>query len=371
MTLLLISALACGISCRKGMDANSEKPLPGASAGSLLVHIGLPDASTKSASADVKDYRINSVQVLVFDHNERLETDCFESLDSSAENKTSVRLSTTTGDKTLYAILNHDALKLSYHGTTLDEFEETLADLSENRVDHLVMSGKVGITVQKYEGASAPEQSVNIYVKRLVSQIIVEQVSVNFDGTPLEGGTFSIQEIYLKNVVGKCPLGMSGTSEAANSDVPSLPLSDTQLANTSNWYNKATKQASGAPVVTFDPVSISCKTKGEATDVSRSLFAFPNKTTKDSHDDVFCPRMTRVVIKAHIKAAQNSIDKDSYYVFDLPVLDNNHRYKIKNISITMPGNDDDDKDYDTQTGRILPTITVDPWSGDTELNYEF
>ena len=140
-----------------------------------------------------------------------------------------------------------------------------------------------------------------------------------------------------------------------------------------NWYNKGTLQTSGAPDVTYDSASIPCGVIGIPTTIGRHLFAFPNRTVGDSHADAFNQRHTRLVIKAHVKAAAgySDFDADTFYVFDLPVLLANNIYRITNIDITMLGKDNDDKDDDIQAGRIQPNITVDPWNGTTNLSYEF
>ena len=199
--------------------------------------------------------------------------------------------------------------------------------------------------------------------------IQLDKVTVDFRNTSLEGGTFTIQEIYLKNVVGRAPIGVSGDPET---DMP-MVLSDANHTNYDYWYNKLTKQATGAPGVTFDTWTKSCTVVGSPTTLARDLFAYPNKTAGDSTADTFSQRKTRLVIKAHVTASANTspaIDQDTYYTFDLPVLVANNIYKIANINITMLGKDDDDNDEKSLVGRISPTITVDPWTGTTTLNYE-
>ena len=210
---------------------------------------------------------------------------------------------------------------------------------------------------------------MNIYVKRLASQILVDKVTVDFTGTELEGGTFSISQIYLKNVVGKAPLGVQGLTATSNSGILPIVLGDGDHNTTANWYNKNTYEA-GCPAVIYDNASIAATSvAGSSTALGRVLFAYPNKTNADSHAESFGPRHTRLVIKAHVK--KDPVDDDTYYVLDLPVLVANNIYKITDFKITMLGKSDDNKDDNLQAGRITPTITVDPWTGTTNLTYEF
>lgn len=372
-TLTGAAALTAALlSCSKPADAVLPE---GPAAGEITVRIDVPeDQFTKSAFADRKDFQINKVQVFVFDAASLLETSYYAAV-SPVDNSTSVTLATFTGPKTVYAILNHDRLALTPKVSTLTNLEETLTDLSMNTPTSLVMSGKNTVTVTEYDknkNAGAAPQSVNVFVKRLASMIQLDQVTVDFRGTALEGATFSIEELYLKNVVGKSRLGVSGVTASAGSSVLPLPLEDSEHTNYAYWYNKGTLQASGAPAVTYDVWSHSCTSAGSPSALSRILFAYPNKTAGDSHADSFSQRKTRLVVKAHVKATAYSIvDEDTYYVLDLPVLVANNVYRVTNFTITALGKKNDDKDEDLQAGRITPTITVDPWTGTTNLSYEF
>lgn len=361
-----LSALCALPSCQKSASSSPADEQLSGPTGVVRIDIGIPQ--TKSDNGGLKDYQINSVQVIVFDESGKKETDRFETLASPVQNTTSMTITTKTGVKTVYAILNSPRLTESAQ----DKMEAHLSDLSENSCTNLVMSGKNDINVTEYDknkDSNAAPQTMNIHVKRLAAMVQLDKVTVDFRNTALEGGTFTIQEIYLKNVVGKAPLGVTGSPET---DMP-MVLPDAAHTNYENWYNKGTKQASGAPEVTFDVWTKTCTVAGTATALSRDLFAYPNKTAGDSTADTFSQRKTRLVIKAHVTASTNTspgVDKDTYYTFDLPALVANNVYKISNINITMLGKDDDNDDKKSLVGRVTPTITVDPWTGTTTLKYE-
>ena len=374
---VFVALAATFASCNKSAPAPeaAQSTVPDAS---ITVNIGMENEGTKAPTSLVKDYLINKVQVFVFDNTDKLETSYFEG-SLTKNNSHSVKIATFTGPKTVYVLVNHDRItKFKPHTTTIANFEAELTDLSMNTPSSLVMSGKNTVTVGKYgtngsAGTDGQIESVNVYVKRLAAMVVLDKLNVDFRGTNLEGATFTVQQIYLKNVVGKALLGVNGLTGTASSTVLPLPITDDQHTNYTYWYNKGTLET-GAPAVTFETdMGVSCNVAGADTPLSRHLFAYPNRTDADSHEETFEQRHTRLVIKAHVKAATSysNLDNDTFYVFDLPQLTANNVYRITSVRITMLGKDNDNKDEDIQAGRIEPAITVDPWNGTTTLTYDF
>lgn len=374
---VFVALAATFASCNKSAPAPeaAQSTVPDAS---ITVNIGMENEGTKAPTSLVKDYLINKVQVFVFDNTDKLETSYFEG-SLTKNNSHSVKIATFTGTKTVYVLVNHDRItKFKPHTTTIANFEAELTDLSMNTPSSLVMSGKNTVTVGKYgtngsAGTDGQIESVNVYVKRLAAMVVLDKLNVDFRGTNLEGATFTVQQIYLKNVVGKALLGVNGLTGTASSTVLPLPITDDQHTNYTYWYNKGTLET-GAPAVTFETdMGVSCNVAGADTPLSRHLFAYPNRTDADSHEETFEQRHTRLVIKAHVKAATSysNLDNDTFYVFDLPQLTANNVYRITSVRITMLGKDNDNKDEDIQAGRIEPAITVDPWNGTTTLTYDF
>ena len=68
----------------------------------LTVTIG-PEAATKSAFSERKDFQISSVQVIVFDGQNKMETDYFTEV-TPVNNTVSVDITTFTGPKNVYAL---------------------------------------------------------------------------------------------------------------------------------------------------------------------------------------------------------------------------------------------------------------------------
>lgn len=373
---LLIAATFVGImSCNKNSVAPVVNGEDEAGSCSIVVNIGTVD-ETKATIANMKDYRINQVQVFVFDSNNRLETSVFKA-GLSAETSTSLTMNTKTGTKTVYALVNHDRLYFTpgSTGKTLAQFEAEVTDLGQCKSETwLTMSGKNTIDVVDINNMGAPgsAQNVNVFVKRLPAKIQLNGVKVDFRNTDLENATFSISRIYLKNVVGKSPIGVSALTGTASATARVNALPDSYYTTDSNWYNKMREEGT-VPGVIYESMTETCNVAGTVTDLNRVLFTFPNETTGDVNSTTFSRRHTRIVIKAHVtkNADGVDIDKDTFYVLDLPILLPNYEYIIQNVNITQLGKDDDNDDSAIKAGKITPVITVDPWTDQIDLNYEF
>ncbi|MBR1509875.1 MAG: hypothetical protein IJ623_04415 [Bacteroidales bacterium] len=365
--ILMAAGLFGALACNKSNAPSGAASLPEGPTGLVSLQIS-SDPVTKVADAAKKDSRINTVQILVFNEQGIKETDRYEKPESYNDTGTySTSFTTRTGSKTIYAIVNSPRLT----ETSLAALESHLSDLGENTPESMVMSGKITHSVAEYDknkNSGAAAEEIGIHVKRLVSMIQLDKICVNFKGTMLENGSFTIQEIYAKNVVGKSPIGVQTAGGQP------ISLSDTDLANAGYWYNKMTKE-SNPPAVTYDTFSQSCDTNGAESAVARDLFVYPNNTGGDSDSNSFSPRKTRLVIKAHVRVNAGeftpAVDEDTYYTFDLPVLQANYIYKISNINISMLGKKDDNSDEKTLAGLIKPVITVDPWNPNVvSLSYE-
>ena len=389
-SVFLTIAALCGVmSCNKSAPAKLDAPQPD---GAITVRINAGDQTKATYMAGNTDKQINSIQVFVFDAENKLETDYFKSFATPQTGSTDVTIATFRGQKTVYAVLNHARITLAKE-FPLASFEgegsSVLTDLSENTYvnspasSNLIMSGKNTIDVKEYNtNADAPAESVstpqvlNIYVKRLASMVLLEKVTVNFTGTSLEGASFLIDQIYLRNAVGKCRLGMSGVSGSAGADVLPLALSNGIHNAAENWYNRGKYSVATGPAVTYEnSMNLSAASvTGSPTSVGHCLLTYPNRSDGDSHDASFNPRHTRLVLKAVIMKAgviDTEADGTCYYTFDLPQLNANNIYRVKNINITLFGSNTDDDINDEDPGRITPTITVDEWKDVVNLNYEF
>ena len=344
--LLAALAILAAASCQK-------TNVPQSATGNLIVQLG-EEPVTKAADNSTAENQVNSVQLFVFDGG-NLETDLYKT--GSA---TSYTLTTGIGDKVVYAIVNAPRLKY----TTKAALEEGLSDLKENAANGLVMSGKESVTVSEYKTGSATPATCTVNVKRLASAIQLASVTTQFEGSTLEGSTFTIKEIYVKNVVGKAPYGVSAV------------LTEDQKKDAGNWYNKLKLDTTPLTVTydAFDPGL--AVTAAKPLNVNHTLYVYPNASTADNGSaTTFTPRPTRLVIHATITSQDSHRDvsinnQDYYYTFDLPALEANKKYKVS-VTISMLGKTSDTDDTKTTAGMATPTINVQDWDQTIELNYQY
>ena len=366
-------ALLAAVSCQK---TNPTETAVSGPQGQLIVRLG-EDPATKVSDAAMKENQINSVQFFVFTENGSLETDLYKT-----GSGTSYSLTTGIGDKVVYAIVNAPRLK----HTSISSLEGDLSDLSHNKVaatgvqSSLVMSGKASVHVDEYKAGSTTPAQCTVYVKKLASAIQLATISTSFAGSTLEGSTFTIKEIYVKNVVGKAPYGVQSEVNASSKTTTGLPmvLTDDQRRTPAYWYNKTKLDQTPLPV-TYDLCNLGPVTS-TAFAVNRTLYVYPNATVKDPDvkggtPSEFDPRPTRLVIHALISTSADHYDKpfkdkDYYYTFDLPVLEANKKYKV-GVVISMLGKTNDNDDSKTSPGLAQPTITVLDWDQTIELNYQY
>ena len=379
--LFLFAALlmAGAVSCNKPQDS----PVPEAPQQTLKLRIGIPDEQSKvvANTTNVKDFRINSVQVFVFNDpagqggsSAKLETDYYYAPASPAEGSISVTLNTTSNQKTIYVVANRARMYRTRGTYSMADFEAELTDLTENSLTGLLMAGKVQADV---DPENIP-QDVYVFLKRLVCMVKLTNLKVDFGNSSLSGATFTLKGMYLKNAVGRARMALSGYTDTDGTDACFLSLSIADHNNGNYWYNKHTRTNDSPALLVDDGCNDACNTGGTATAIGRCLFAYPNQTLSDidSHSSsaTWVPRLTRITLKAHVSKNANgvSVDEDTFYTFDLPELEANLVYDIRNIHITQMGKADDNSDSNVQGGQIMPTVTVDEWDSDVvNLNYEF
>lgn len=308
-------------SCQKNAIPESPETVLDGPTGQILLSIGQPE--TKVAVADMAEHRINQVQVFIFNSAGQLETDRMATNASPATSATlQLSLTAKIGKKTIVALVNAPRQKPA----SLSQLEAAVSDLNENSVNNLVMIGKESVAVEEYNGTPG---TCTIPVSKLASAVVLTEVTANFTGTVLEGSSFVIKEVYVKNVVGRVPYGS--------------PSSGTDYR-----YNKA-KLDTTPLALTYD----ACNLSGTAVaKPNRAFYVYPN--TKKGE--------TCLVIHAQVGG------KDTYYPFDLPVLEANKKYSVS-VNITMLGKPDDNDDTRIAVGTLQPTITVSDWDKTATLPY--
>lgn len=153
--------------------------------------------SGEDALSDSKDKTINTLDILVFNGEasagDNIPLDMVTRMtQAQISNASSVSITTTSGNKTIYAIANsHNTVWTSVK--TLGDLKLMQADLLQEGLEDFIMVGNA-------EGNIAMNTPVNISLSRLISRIELESIAVSFSNTHNSGKTLSNVKAYLINV---------------------------------------------------------------------------------------------------------------------------------------------------------------------------
>ena len=351
LPFLLAALLAAAPSCSKQSVLPPAPEPAGATAGTgasgtLLVTLG--QDGTKAALGGLDEKAVRCLQVFVFNEAGTKETDKFVSASS-------LTITSPVGRKHIWAIVNHSRFA---DIAKEEDLKKTVTDLSENYTSgdgiRLVMAGEKDVEVTQ-----ASEQVI-VNVTRLASRILLKSVKRVFSDTYLTGRSFTIKDIYLKNVAGNTNFSLDKKNNGLDWDI----------VDPTTWYNmlKDSETATVSPLLCSHGLSIACE-EATAKEINQVFYTYPNPTSGDNTGSSWCARHTRLVVHAEITGG-GSGTVQSYYTFTLPVLKRNCSYEITDITFTMLGKDNDGDDSVTDTGAAAITLKVLDWDTPTELTYD-
>ena len=425
MIALVLGLVACNKTTQPEVTAVPEKD------GMLFVSMSPVNSESTKADASVMTAMqadVRSIQVFVFsaENNaslglvaDEIETSKFVSGNTLIGTPTGamatanpIALTTYLGKKKVIALVNAPRQE---NITTLDNLLKRVSNLSENYIietdvsgikrDGMVMAGAYGYNYtatssgngiditpdilevnKKYDKKDDTSiHAIDIPVYRLGARIEVGSVKVNFSDTDLNGKSFTIKDIKLKNVVNSVHF-KGGNSDLLDTDTRWTMRLATTGANIGNYQDYS--NVSVADKLQDIDLVIDCPSNNTSTAVNKSYIVYPNPCDdptdlSGSNASTWSKRRTRLVIHAVIGGTENS-----YYSFSIADPANivggqdgtngnfssivgNRRYIIDNINITMKGKPNDSDDMLPATGRVSATIKVQDWAGETLLTYEF
>ena len=211
------------MSCTK---SNVPVPEEGLTGEKVELHVGLEGmARNTKTTSTAGETKINSLQVFLFRQDGDL--DAYGKAESG-----SVKVSTTTGMKDIYALVNAPDL------STVSKKEELLASVSELSANSLTNFEMVG-NVSKEISASV---SVTVPVKRIVARVGIDKITNRFSSPAYQDAEFIVKRIYIVNVAGDINYGLT-TSPAKwynpKEYKPELPaLTAEEQVNKSIAYNE-------------------------------------------------------------------------------------------------------------------------------------
>ena len=276
----------------------------------------LGTAPTRATSVTyANESKVANLQVYVF-NNGKLE----DYQDAGAA--MTAQLTATSGERTVWALVNAPALK---DVSTEAELKAKVSRLADNKTDAFVMSGSA--TQELKDGGTVP-----VTVKRIVSRVSIKKISTDFQYA-LAQETLTIDGIYLINVAGDNTYAADGTP--------------------GTWVNQLGHKDNGLDAFLYDKLASTTVTNAKPYSKEHVFYPYPNPTQDDAYDAAWKPRHTLLVVEVTFEK------KKGYYPVVLPVLERNKTYVIDELVIRhRPG----DVPYKPiETGDATVQITVNEW----------
>lgn len=222
-TLFILAALAGAalVGCNKNVN------LPEIENGRRLnstvtIQIGTKGTKAEDANATVNEDMVNTLDVFIFndDPDRTLDAYAHAVAESSAgagdgfvvngsdRSTLTYSVESTSGPKTIVAVLNMPARMSPAAIATVDDLEAKIFNL----LDNVKMVGDPGMEtgqLSNFQMIGATHQSLNpgandvaIAVDRIAARIRIKKITRNFESAALQGKTMSIDRIYISNAVG-------------------------------------------------------------------------------------------------------------------------------------------------------------------------
>lgn len=264
---------------------------------------------------DANESKVSNLQVYVF-NNGKLE----DYQDAGAA--MTAQLTATSGERTVWALVNAPALK---DVSTESELKAKVSQLGDNKTDAFVMSGSTQQELK--DGGTVP-----VTVKRIVSRVSIKKISTDFQYS-LAQETLTIDGIYLVNVAGDNTYAADGAP--------------------GTWVNQLGHKDSSLDALLYDKLTSTTVTNTKPYTKEHVFYPYPNPTKDDVYDAAWKPRHTLLVVEVTFEG------KKGYYPVVLPVLERNKTYVIEEMVIRhRPG----DVPYKPiETGDATVQITVNDW----------
>ena len=252
-----------------GCNQNAIPERPGRKA-EVTVSISAPSMGTKVSVNDMpNDGNVKRLDVFIYKENGVLESH------GSITNATSLAISSSTGSKEIWAIVNGpDLSSVSEDGTsTLAQLKAISIALGDNAADGFVMTGSKNVTLE----GNTP---VSIDVYRVATRVVIKKITKNFSVAANQAKEFKIVGIYLTNVQGANDLGLESFQ-----------------ASNGTWFNKMMHEDSNSHAYLYDNVN---RVVNGSYETAHYFYGMPNDAAVA--DDVYAgnwsKRLTRLVIEA-------------------------------------------------------------------------
>lgn len=316
MTAVLLLA-----GCQKGLDREVTE-----GAGSQCqVTISVSNPATRAVGVDADgESAVNGLQLFLFDGDRLAAT---ASSDSS-----SCSVTCKPGQYKSFILANAPLIN-SASAASLSAFRNAVHHLADNRVGNLVASAESDLTVKP------KRYSLSVSARRYVSKVVMEKITKDLSemGAPHNAKTMHVNSVYMTNVVGGVRYFAEDTVDV--------------------WYNRMGYAPSGADRLVRDAVDTDVDS---VLETEHTFYVLPNPAVRDTTAAPWCPRHTRLVLDAVFGG------EPCYYVVNMPVIERNRVYRIRNIVIRRGGSDSEEEIADDDRVRIIVGPGLDAWADVSE-----
>lgn len=311
----------CLVSCTEGdPEAFPAGERPG---GRVTVDFGLETPSVKGYFSGEED-AVHSLDLLVFRSSDG-------GLDARAHNEASnsITADVTEGEKMDWFIVANAPDGVLTYFRNEQEFLSSFCTLGQGMT--MFSSGSRTFSEESH--------SVSALLNRYACKVSMESIRVDWPGAL----PCLLEKVALLNAVGSCP--WSGVPDSGGI-----------------WYNCSAVDTDGyirQMLVWEDGADIDTD---EDAPVGAELYAMPNPSTGKDYGLPWTPRCTRLAIELKSGGVSN------WYSVDLPAMNCNCHYLVRNVVIKGPGTPEPDQEL-VRNG-IACEISVLPW-GTEETDVEF
>ena len=268
-------------------------------------------------------------QVLIYDMSSRM----LEAYDKPDPSSVSVSMQCTTGPKEVVVLANAPDVSgiVSY-----DTFLKTKSRLADNSIGRLVMEGHAPADLTAAGG------TVNVDIRRVVSKVVLDGITVDFELDAYDNMDFILKKVYLTN---------------AAADKSYLA----ETADPAQWYNKIVRtSAPEVDAMLYEELSnLNIKTT-KKYEQQHHFYCYPNPYTTDTFaPETWTERPTRLVVEATLG------NVPYYYPIALPELKQNTRYYVS-LHIVRPGATSPEQDMDKYA--VSFNIKVEEWKGPVDVS---
>lgn len=316
--LFLAAAAMTLLACNKVETSSDIKSAP-----SRVCVTVCGNATKAETVADTEnEAKVNSLQIFVFRGDE---IDAYGTVADATE----LELSATTGERTVYAVVNAPDLSAM---AKMSSLEAAISLFSQNTATNYVMVGKTTVTL-------AAESEVTVNVDRIAARIKIDKVTRNFAAASLADATFEIIRFYETSVVGNQTYGLTAPASLV-------------------WYTLPGTAIETGNALLCDKLATAASLAQEGTyETAHSLYAYPNATVADDIEYDGAGAFVKANAGITRFVMETKINGDFYtYPIEVIGIQNNKSYEIRNLVITRLGNPSDGDD-DNDPGEDDPIVT--------------